>query len=450
MKKAFNLGSILLLLLFLQSCTQEDDVLKENSSTVFRFSPQDLNGLPSQTNLVITVETPTGEPVLTDFPVEIKLSEGGYITEPLKLGHGDFVLTSFELVKENKLLYIAPESGAPTRKMVRQTLPLQFSTMGKERQEINVDILSAADAMMSSTLQLAVYVPRSGRLKLTKATAYIISGVDTLETHDLKAKTNRVPFTLDPAATYRLVIIKDGFTRASHDFIYNDLVGVWRINLDPAFTMLAYTHENYNTLFQFHMESHPGTITVDWGDGTFDMYSFTATEDLIYFEHDYPINGNHFITVTGDLNQIHYFYSFYGQGMIDKINFEQLAELTEIRLGLTRGPKVLNLSQNANLQSLRIPGIPELKNLILPANHTINTFDLSGPNDMNMPEVSGLINNIYNNVVNHNTMNGLLSVAGSWWGDPSEPQFVGPPSMAAKNQLIILRDTYGWEIEPLF
>src|SRR5690606_15470444 len=117
-KKAFNLGSILLLLLFMQSCTQQDDVLNENSSTVFRFSPQDLNGLPSQTNLVITVETTTGEPVLTDFPIGIRLSEGRYVTEPLKLGHGNFVLTSFELVKENKLLYIAPEFGAPTRKMV--------------------------------------------------------------------------------------------------------------------------------------------------------------------------------------------------------------------------------------------------------------------------------------------------------------------------------------------
>ena len=314
-----------------------------------------------------------------------------------------------------------------------------------------MEVMSAEAAGLSSNLQLAVYVPRSGRMKLAKAEAYILLGPDTLESYDLTARINRVPFALDPNVEYTLVTIKNGFTRDTRQFVFNDISGsVLRIELDPAFTMLGYTHVDYTTSFQFMMESDPGTVWVDWGDGSGETHSFTGAGYSFNFQHEYAVDGNHFITMTGDLAGVKYFYSFYGQGMLDAINFEQLINLNEVRLGLTRGPEVIDLSENLNIRKVRVPGVRELRDLILPHDNLVSLLDVSGPNDMNMPEVSGLVNNIYTNVVNHGTVNGVISVAGSWWGDPSEPLFTGPPSMAAKNKLILLRDNYGWSVAPDF
>jgi hypothetical protein len=97
-----------------------------------------------------------------------------------------------------------------------------------------------------------------------------------------------------------------------------------------------------------------------------------------------------------------------------------------------------------------MPGVQGLRDLVLPSNHTIHYLDISGRNDMNMSEVSGLINNMYNNAVAHGLTGGYINVAGSWWSDPTEPLFVGPPSTDAKSKLVILREDYGWSVDPEF
>jgi hypothetical protein len=455
MKNFLRLGSIALLVFFALSCSTDDnDALKNGkSSTTFRFAPEDVPdlNLPQGTQLKVNIETPDGEPVASDVTLAFNESEGSYLSEKLMLSPGEYVITSFELVNDNKLLYLTPDKSILGAKTFRYVLPIDFKVRPETREEVNLKVVSASVAGLTNSLSVAVYVPRSGIMKLATATAYIIDGVDTLATHELIARTNRIPFPFDPATEYKLVIIKGGFTRESRNFIYNDVWdSVLRFDLDPAFTMLGYTHVNYSTIFQFSMDSHPGTVNIDWGDGTYGSHTFTAAQDWYNFEHDYAADGNHFITITGDLNQVYFFYSFYGQGMLDAINFEQLVNLNEIRLGLTRGPAKINVSQNLNLQSIRMPGVQGLRDLVLPSNHTIHYLDISGRNDMNMSEVSGLINNMYNNAVAHGLTGGYINVAGSWWSDPTEPLFVGPPSTDAKSKLVILREDYGWSVDPEF
>jgi hypothetical protein len=213
--------------------------------------------------------------------------------------------------------------------------------------------------------------------------------------------------------------------------------------------MLGYTHPILSTSYHFILDSDPGTVYVDWGDGASTSFTFTAADDTEAFEHEYAVHGNHFITVTGDLSSIYFYYSFYGNGMLDAINLEHAENLEEVRIGLTRGPKKINLSQNLKLHSVRLPGVPELRDLVLPTANKVTHLDVSGPNSMNMPEVSGLVNNIYNNTVVHG-LPGYISVAGWWYDVPDAPMFVGPPSAAAKIKLKALRDTYGWSINPDF
>lgn len=456
MKSLMKLGSIVLLFLIVQSCTTEDDAVKKSkASTVFRFSPSDVQtvadrAVPDGAKLRLSIETPDGDPVLTDAAVNFKMADADYVTEPVALPAGEYVVTSFEVLDQEKLLFLTPDASLPISKSMKHTLPIRFKASVDTQQEVNLNVVSARIAGLATSFQLGAYVQRTGAWRVAMATAYLINGPDTLATYDLAARINRLPFTLDPAATYNLVIIKPGYSRETRIFRYNDIMDtILKVRLDPAVSMLGYTHPYLSTSYHFILDSEPGTVYIDWGDGSSASFTFTAADNTEEFEHEYAIHGNHYITVTGDILPITSFYSFYGNGMLDEVNLEHAVNLIDLRIGLTRGPRKINLSKNPKLTSVRVPGVNELSDLVLPAINKITVLDVAGPNSMNMPEVSGLVNNIYNNTVVHG-LPGYIDVGGSWWDEPGSPMFVGPPSAAAKIKLKALRDSYGWSIDPNF
>ena len=458
MKNVIKLSCLGLLLVVMQSCTSDDDLATHGkSTTVFRFSITEGSAvndvlIPEDAKLKLNVETVDGEPVLSDFTVNFQKEDDAFITDAVDLNAGEYVVTNFEIVRQDHLLYLAPDKSLSNIKSLRYILPLKFRATNSQRQQVDLQILSARAAGMENSFKLAVYAVRGGRWKLSQATAYMLDGPDTLATYALTASINRVPFTLDPAASYTLVIRRPGSARESIPFRYNDLArGVIRVELDPALTILGYTEIGLSTEYVFSLQSDPGSISIDWGDGTTQDHTFVPENPWDnFFSHEYANEGNHFITVTGDLHKINYFYSFYGHGMFDDVSFEHLSNLKEVRIGLTRGPKKIDLSKNLKIEFVHLPGVPELKDLKIPAVNYISQINISGPNSMNMPEVSNLVNNIYNNAVAHGTTGGFFDVSGSWWSEPGAPMFVGPPSAAARTKLTILRNSYGWEVNPDF
>jgi hypothetical protein len=272
-----------------------------------------------------------------------------------------------------------------------------------------------------------------------------------VDTYYLDPKLNKLPFDLDPAVAYTLVIIKGGYSRYTSEFIFDQIGNhPWKIFLAPAFTINAIANSDLDNQFEFSLNTVPGsTLTVDWGDGTSESFTFTTVSSH-NFTKLYAAAGEYFVTVTGDIDQITDFYSFYGHGMMNGINFEQLTGLVEVRLGLTTGPSVIDLSHNLNIQDVRLPGVPELTDLILPVDHQIHFIDISGPNSLTSAKVDYVINSVYANAVSHSITNGNISVAGSWWEAPEEPLFIGPPSAAALEQLVKLRDIYLWGVAPTF
>src|SRR5690606_967630 len=228
MRNALNLLSILMLLFVMQRCSQDDAVIREKSSTTFVFSDADLAGsedmqLNKNSRLCINIETASGTEVHTNHIVRINKSDNGYETESLAIPLGYYVLTSFEIVNEDELLYLTPNKGTSFDKHVKQALPLTFSSGVGGQNQIHVQVLKALKMKIAGNLQLAVYVPRDGKMKLVSSTAHIISDGDTLASYSLTAKINKIPFTLNPNAEYTLVIIKDGYARDVRQFIFNKI-----------------------------------------------------------------------------------------------------------------------------------------------------------------------------------------------------------------------------------
>jgi hypothetical protein len=310
--------------------------------------------------------------------------------------------------------------------------------------------LKASKAQKANKLQIAAY---DGQSRFTAATAFLLLGDDTLKTYSLQPKWNKFAFDLDPSTAYTLVIVRGGFAKHEQEFVFEQIPKKpLAIHLTPAFTILAYTNpEMIDAIFEFSLSSIPGTINIDWGNGTSETHTFTAAEPRVGFSKDYLAEGNHFISVTGDIDRITYFDAFYDFGMMDENNFEQLIGLTDFRIALlTRGPAIIDLSSNINLDNVYLPGIHELRQLILPTINHISYVFIDGYNSMTTATVDYVIDNIYSNAVRLPIMNGRFSVNGLWYEAEDEPLFAGPPSAAALDKLVILRDVYGWSVSPEF
>jgi hypothetical protein len=196
--------------------------------------------------------------------------------------------------------------------------------------------------------------------------------------------------------------------------------------------------------FVFSINGPSGTITVDWGDGTTNVW--TLNNNIIVY-HYYTATGNYPVTVTGDLEDVIGFQAISSLAKMDQIDISDLPALQYFELTVPRGPAVLDLSQNTALNSITVRGTPQTTSLLLPPNHVINYVDISTTelaNYTSLPiaTINALIDNIHTSVVN-NPRSGEFKLA-----DQSGTGWVGPPSSTAVSQLEDLEDNYSWTVLP--
>jgi hypothetical protein len=445
-KKLFKLGFLLVLLLSVTSCNDDAPTTSPATGSRFSFALEDANDLPEQMlSAKVSIETLDGEKIYTDHLIPLSSSHGSLTTEALKLPDGDYNITAFDVLYEDEELY-----GGINRSEAADALmlPFAFSVKGGE----NLFKLPwLKKKPFKGSFFLGAFASVDGQLKPVPATAYIKLGDTVLKTYELDAKFNKLPFNLDPKAAYTLEVVRKGFAPYQQQFIFSQLRSKFlKCILTPAFTMTGVANDYLDNLFEFIIDANPGTIHVNWGDGTTTSFTFTATEPSNIFTKNYPAPGTYPIVVTGDLDKIYMFYSFYDHGALAAVDLYALSELKEIRVGLTTAPPVIDLSANAKLEDVRLPGINALESVLLPASHNISYFDISGANSMTPAAVDQAIANIYSNAVSKMITGGYFGVQGSWWGDPDAPLFAGPPTATGMAQLTALRDAYGWSVTPEF
>lgn len=469
MKKLLLWTVLMLMGATLQFCTDEENPGLEKVQFTFSLSATGNNGgrvewanLPS--SLLLSVQNNASVPVFTLKEIELLRAGDNFITEPLEFTPGYYKVTDFILVDASStVLYATPKSGSTLAKAVVHPLPYNFSVVKNKVTNVAMEVIDvtqqlpedfgytsfAIDAV--NPLQLAVFTTIGTVTSLTTAEAYILHGNDTIKETTLAATINLISFSGAPQDEYQLIVLKSGYNPYITDFVYADLIA--SLNNQPlkiflvqsTFTMLAYT-DGYGgpvNAFEFGVALTSGSITVDWGDGT----SSSSTS------HEYAAPGNYLITVTGDLDQITDFYSFYGQGRMDAINVQGLTGLQDFRFGLTpRTPKVIDLTNNTKLDFVMVANLEQLEHLILSPEAPIYTIDISGPSQLNTAAVDEIINAVYQSAVSHDTHGGHFLLYANWT-DASTPMaphpMIGPPSSAGMAQLLTLEGTYNWSVAPL-
>lgn len=469
MKHVFKFIYLFVLAVALQNCSEDESVNLSKEKVQFTF---DLNtadasngkvhasSLPVGAKVLVSIESGSGSSVFTFQQLEILRVGTSLLTLPLELTPGSYKLTDFLIVNEHdEILFGTPKSGSALASLVAKPLALNFSVSRNQVNNIQMEVVDVSQNApedfgyvsfyinIVNPMQIAVFKPKGNALQLTSAKAYILKDSDTLQHFNLGARVNLVGFRQSKDETYTLMIVKNGYALYKEEFIYDDLIAELngqplKVILTPALTLLPYVGET--NIFSFVVDGTVGTnVTVDWGDGASNSYTFGSGEMM---EHIYPAPGNYFVSVVGDLNAITYFYSFYGNGMVDEINLEHLKELKEIRLGLTRSPRVVDLSHNTKLEFVLMPNAANTEIIDFPTDNNINYVSVSGPNALTSASLSAMIDDVHYAAVADNRMEGRFDFTESWYEPYGGMVVVPTPGALAK--LVELRDVYGWTISP--
>lgn len=240
MKHLKKLIPILFLAFILQNCVKEEDAVPQKIQFAVDLKLTDASGarisaLPDGTMLRVSIQTGSGDLVLTDHSMEILSFGGGYMTEPIELNPGRYKIVDFFLVHGSQVLYATPRKGSPLAGAVVHPLDYGFNVGNNKVSNIAMEVVDANQKTpedfgylsfnigIVNTFQLSVFTEEDGQFSLASAMAHILNGTDTVRSYDLKNKVNLISFQGDADDTYSLVVIKNGYGRYMREFDIGDL-----------------------------------------------------------------------------------------------------------------------------------------------------------------------------------------------------------------------------------
>jgi hypothetical protein len=474
MKKSLNPYAIAVWLFttifFLQSCNDQG-VQPQKQKVQFTFTNDATpdNGramdtdLPENTRLKISIETMAGTPVFSNHEIDVMKAGGSYMTDPVELMPGAYVITDFMIVSENELLYATPKAGSPLSAHVTQAVPYTFTVNENSVANVNMQVIDSRDnapedfgyasftANVVNLLSVSVFKEQGGGTSLTTATAELRQGKTLIKTFSLEASTNMISFTGDPDNEYTLLVYTKDAAKVMN-FNFKELkeglgTNPMKITLEPALiiTILSHTQEGqeWEDYFELELDGAGGTIHINWGDGRED------TGTLPYIGPNEYTDGTYTAIVTGDLHQITDLWGFAYETYINAIDgLTNLTALKTYNPSWGAVPIQVDLSNCENLETIFVEkhGAPydpiDLRtDFKLPTQHYINNFVFYAPGleefreKITAEELEVMVTNIYNNTITRNINGGKFIVTP-----------VDDPSPQTQEMLNLLQDYYGWTI----
>ena len=463
MKHLIHLSLCSLALLLFYSCTQDEPIAPAIRTVQFTFALNENHAteLPAGCTALLTITTPSGSPVLTDHEVGIKEVDNTFITEPLQLTSGEYLLSEFMVVYEDAAVFVTPKAASEFSRQVSK--PLSYELSLRENRVVPLEVLDAKNktaekfgyrtlkVQKSAQWKIMVFTRENGVLTRSRAWHYLrVPGI--AYGGELQAQLNIVPFSGDPQLTYELIVEKAGYVTYSTDFVYNDIKGkgnkpfkviLDRVPNENKFTITPPMSPGGDFTFELGLVG-TGSLTVDWADGTVETINFApdpaspepntsyVTASHIYEASTVPPLGAQ-ISVTGDLDQIFFLetISVYATD-IDTRNLTGLKEVTLYGLPING---LLDLSSNSELQSVTLEGTYAWE-IRLPESHNISEVRLSDLDGaLSQAVVDMFIENIYNNAIANDIRDGTFTIL--------RPFSLSATSAQRLQQLV---EDYGWQV----
>jgi len=470
MRHLLRLSLLFFVAVLVQSCTDEESN-RSAGHVQFTFDPaQATNGrvsaadFPAGSYLIITIEDNAGKEVLKRKTINLIKVGDDFISDPIPLPSGSYKLTDFWVASPDRvMLYAAPKAQSPLAEYVDQPLPISFTVAVDALQEEAVQVLDASESSpedfgyVSFDLEvirkfaLSVFIPSTNGLILTTADAFILTkDLDTLKVQALEAKTNTIFWEADRTDSLQLVVMKDGFSRYTRTFTFNQLKdelngSPLKIVLNAALTFVANIPDWAQGDFEFAFSTNTSydPLTIHWGDGTSD---FISAHHEYHHVHRYHQPGKYFVDVTGNLDAITELGFYYDNGRISAIDLRHVINLKAFGAGyMGVSPATIDFTHNTKLENVSLGYLPDLEQIIFPAGLKLHAADIGGPNKLSAQDVDVIIDMVYQAAIQHNIRDGYLNFM-----DVITNEMTGPPSPSSIEKARVLRDEYAWFVLPQF
>ena len=282
----------------------------------------------------------------------------------------------------------------------------------------------------------------AGLQSLADAEASVYKDGVRLYNYALESGANQLSFEGDPNAVYTVIVKSEGYVPAARQVTYADMVRSGEKTLNVRLQSVS-TNRVFSIMptgdFAFTLAmKESGTLTVDWGDGTVETISFSATEldphTFRMMAHDYATNP-YPIVITGDLDKIVEYHNDYYTyfSILEDINTRHLPALTNLFFSDCTLKK-LDLSKNTQLRFIGIGN--SIDHLKLPKEHYIHHAAVGHLMQAKTNGTDALIANIYENAVARAITDGYFNAVGM------EP----PPSAESLEKLMLLENLYRWNV----
>jgi hypothetical protein len=465
MRNFIRLIPVILLAVCMYACMEDAAPPVKNEKVQFTFQPSSTTSdggrsartLPDGISLRISISDRSGNAVVTDQTITILKMGESYMTEPLELRPGSYMITDFLIVKDSEVLFATPKHGSPLAPAVEHSLPYGFSVGKNAVTNVQMQVIDVAGEQpeafgyasfgiaLANPFQISVFIQQDGKMVLTEANASIFHDTTRIKTYSLKAKTNLISFPGDPDDMYTLKIEKPGYENYSYikEFTYTGLMDELagqplKVTLTPAL-VLDMVHA---TMFEIdpvrlHIMGE-GVITISGlgsksGTYTLPVLMKDVFEDSSYGEYS-EIHST--VTIRGDLAGITDIDCFgYNGGIVTFSGFELLPELQSFSPGIKFNDQA-DFTHNTKLQMIDLfwAQLPEW--IVLPNRHYIKSFTVATADVfITSEQIDAVVSNLYNNTSHRNIRNGGIYM-----------QNTEEPSDAAKSQIDQLRMDYGWNI----
>lgn len=465
-----HLGMLVCAILFLSCQDEEKSPVKPGDVRfTIRSRPLDSKGgraasvLPPGGKLYVTVLKANGEVVFDLQEIPIAILNDYVVSEPVTLPPGEYTVTQFIISNGGSSTYAAPLEGSSVAEWVDDPLPIPFTVSNGILTGLEVQVLPFNEELFTPEdfgyvsfgvkvvpypyFRLAVFKPGPGGPVLDPAHAYLLDGADTLVNKALPPGTHEIAFVGDRSKAYTLVLEDETYGVYAQSFVLDSLLNrlqgePWAVTMKPAVTIVSDDNIGWN-FYGMHLEGWRGKVSVDWGDGTRNVYG----GDMEYstdVPHEYEVIKHRVVSITGDLEGVSavHLYSWAG---IQRLHLDHLPSL--LNLGITPyrpTPTVLDLRKNSAIMSISAYD-SEFQSVYLPTPNQVGHVNFTN-GALTSDGLNELVHAIYTSVVASGLSGGQFSV--DRYIDGESVDFVAPPSAQALEELRMLRDEYQWIIKP--
>jgi hypothetical protein len=147
-----NVLSLLIVLLLLLGCTQDDVLESETGNIAFYFSEDDtkVNGRwhsdYQPAFVLLSIEKASGEIVENNKKIPLYRFSTGYLSQDLLLETGEYKLTQFMVLDAgNEVVYATPREESPLAQHVTDPLPIDFKVSEESSTMVTPEVLDVTD-----------------------------------------------------------------------------------------------------------------------------------------------------------------------------------------------------------------------------------------------------------------------------------------------------------------